>query len=175
MQALWRRSGLVALVTASVVACGVSGRKVDTSSGGGEAGNGTTGASGGSGATGNTGASGGVPEDGRAGEAAGAGESTGGAPPARVCEEGAAICIDNAPATCKDDAWVTSDTCSGNLPACSNGVCALAKIVGGIVSVAPIAAPAGAVRLVDQSFHVAPTTCGKVAGNDICVTGGIRP
>ncbi|HEY6079719.1 MAG TPA: hypothetical protein VIW29_12980 [Polyangiaceae bacterium] len=174
MKALWRRSGLAALVTASAVACGVSGRNVDTSSGdpGGEAGNATTGASGGSGATGNVGASGGVPEQPEGGTA---GADGGGAPPDRVCEEGSAICVENAPTTCRDDAWVKGDTCSGNLPACSNGVCALARIVGGLVDIAPLAGQAGAIRLVDHSFHVAPTTCGKVAGNDICVTGGIRP
>jgi hypothetical protein len=65
--------------------------------------------------------------------------------------------------------------CSGNTPACSNGVCAAATVTGGIVSVAPLAAQSGSIQLVEQAFEVLPTVCGTVAGSKVCVTGGIRP
>ena len=67
------------------------------------------------------------------------------------------------------------DECSGALPACSNGTCASARVLGGIVTLAPVTGANGAVRVVEQSFNIARTSCGLVAGGQVCVTGGIKP
>lgn len=91
------------------------------------------------------------------------------------CASNQTTCIGNAPATCSAGSWVVGDECSGALPACSNGTCASARVLGGIVTLAPVTGANGAVRVVEQSFNIAGTSCGLVAGEQVCVTGGIKP
>ncbi len=152
---------------------GTSGQGGDAghSSGkGGRGGNGNDSAgNGGSGDGGEPAAIGGAAGSTMEGGAGDGGSSAGG------CVAGETTCIENTPATCEQGEWVSGEACSGELPACSNGVCAAAKLSGGFVSVAPVTDAAGDVRVTDQRFEMAPTTCGTVAGKKVCVTGGIRP
>lgn len=131
---------------------------------------GTTGATTGSGGTGQAG-------EGGAGAEAGSTPLDGGAGPTIQpdCAFNQTTCIGNAPATCNAGSWVVGKECSGALPACSNGACANARVLGGIVTLAPVTGAKGAVRVVDQSFNIAGTSCGLVAGGQVCVTGGIKP
>jgi hypothetical protein len=92
-----------------------------------------------------------------------------------ACREGEGRCVDNRPSTCRGGAWEDDPPCTGTTPACSNGICALASVNGGIASVVLPSVRAGTVRLVDSAFEVSATTCGTVAGGKVCVTGGIRP
>jgi hypothetical protein len=116
--------------------------------------------------------------------AAGGTEAEGAAPPVDGgagstiqpdCAFDQTTCIGNAPATCSAGSWVVGDECSGALPTCSNGTCASARVLGGIVTLAPVTGANGAVRVVEQSFNIARTSCGVVAGEQVCVTGGIKP
>lgn len=91
------------------------------------------------------------------------------------CAVNETTCVGNAPATCNAGSWVVADECSGALPVCSNGTCASARVLGGIVTLAPLPDANGAVRVVEQSFNIAGTSCGLVAGEQVCVTGGIKP
>ena len=130
-------------------------------------------------AAGATSGSGGTsePAGGGTGAQAGATPMDGGAGPMVQpdCAFNQTTCIGNAPATCSEGTWVVGDECSGALPACSNGTCASARVVGGIVTVAPLTGAKEAVRVVEQSFNIARTSCSLVAGKEVCVTGGINP
>lgn len=113
--------------------------------------------------------------------------STGCAPPCSggtpVCEmgmcvqclSGAGMCAANRPSKCVSGTWVPGEPCTGQTPACSNGVCAAARLTGGIVTVATGVLTAGNVRLVDHGLEYTATTCGMIAGKEVCVVGGIRP
>jgi len=131
---------------------------------------GTTGATGGSSGAGDNDEGGTGAEGGTAPEDGGAGSTT-----QPDCAFNQTTCIGNAPATCSAGSWVVGDECAGSLPACSNGICASARVLGGIVTVAPETGAKGAVRVVEQSFNIARTSCGLVAGKQVCVTGGIKP
>ena len=138
---------------------------------------GTTGAT--AGTTGATAGSGGTGEAAEGGTGAEGGTTPvdGGEGPTIQpdCAFDQTTCIGNAPATCSAGSWVVADECSGALPACSNGTCASARVLGGIVTLAPVTGADGAVRVVEQSFNIAGTSCGLVAGQQVCVTGGISP
>ena len=124
---------------------------------------GTTGATAGSGGTGEASEGGTGPEGGTTPVDGGEGPTI-----QPDCAFDQTTCIGNAPATCSAGSWVVADECSGALPACSNGTCASARVLGGIVTLAPATGANGAVR-------VAGTSCGLVAGQQVCVTGGIKP
>jgi hypothetical protein len=167
-RATLRPSSLLAVALSAATlapACGTKRRDFPP-----EATAGTVGATAGSGGTGEateggTGAEGGTtPVDGGAGPTI-----------QPDCAFDQTTCIGNAPATCSAGSWVVGDECAGALPTCSNGTCASARVLGGIVTLAPVTGANGAVRVVEQSFNIARTSCGVVAGEQVCVTGGIKP
>ncbi len=49
------------------------------------------------------------------------------------------------------------------------------RLQGGITTVASSVAKAAGVRLVEQSLAGLGKSCGVVQGNNVCVTGGIKP
>lgn len=160
-RATLRPSSLLAVALSAALlasACGSKRRNFASDATGATAGTGEA-------AEGGTGAEGGMtPGDGGAGPAI-----------QPDCAFNQTTCIGNAPATCSAGSWVVGDECSGALPACSNGTCASARVLGGIVTLAPVTGANGAVRVVEQSFNIARTSCGLVAGEQVCVTGGIKP
>jgi len=168
---------LAFLAAGLVAACGVSDRKVNEGTGGNASVAGSTGASAG-GDQGGTGAGGAMPNSsgsgGDAGEAGTAG--AGGAPNPPGCVNDSLRCTDNStPSKCVAGAWVDQDPCPASKPACSNGVCAVATLSGGIVTVSDGVLSTSAVHLVEHGLEYTQTTCGTVGTQKVCVTGGIRP
>jgi hypothetical protein len=151
-----------------------------TSTGGTEA-TGGAGAAGGAGMTG----SGGVADAGAVEPEAGTvgGCSPSCTAPALICDNGTCVecaadsvqCAGATPQSCQNGHWINGTTCGGATPACSGGVCAAAKLVGGILTVANGGLSAGGIRLVRHGFEFASKTCGTVGGSRVCLTGGIRP
>lgn len=197
-----RAAGIVALIAFTLVtACGTPARPYDRETAG-SAGetpdSGGTNSSAGGSASSTAGGSGATPTSGSGGNAGEGGAAPDNQPPieggADATEGGAGpndgsagaftqpdcamfqtTCMGNAPATCRNGSWMVGAECSGALPACSNGVCASARVLGGIVTVAPRVGVQGAARVVNQSFEMQPTSCGLVGGQQVCVSGGIKP
>ncbi len=162
--------------TAGTEAGGTAGTEAGTDAGGsagtdvgGAAGAGIDGATGAGGSTGGTGGIGGcVP----------ACDATKPICANGVCVECAASsakCAGDTPVACESGKWVTKAACGGQTPACSNGLCAGARVVGGITTVAPAVLKTSSVRLVDHGFGSAAVTCAAVKGSRVCVVGGVRP
>ena len=157
------------LVASLLIGCGVSDRKVPTASGGG-AGESANGGDA-SGGTANGGDANGGSANGGIGELAGAGDEAG----ASGCVSGSLRCADNrTPSKCVDGVWLDQAACEAATPACSNGVCAFATLSGGL-SVVDGALSNSKIYLVEHGLELAPPICGTVSGQNICVTGGIRP
>ncbi|MEO7035634.1 MAG: hypothetical protein ABI548_17045 [Polyangiaceae bacterium] len=105
--------------------------------------------------------------------------------PKPICESGTCVecaadtktCNGNTPSLCVGGAWLSQTACSGQTPACSNGICAAGTVSGGIITVSDgvLAPAAGGVHLAEHGFEYNPTTCGMVVGKQVCVSGGIRP
>jgi len=106
-------------------------------------------------------------------------ECTGAAP---LCVEGDCVeclpdarsCDQDTPTECVDGQWSALEPCSGDTPACSGGVCAIARVTGRLSTVRGHLA-AGDIRLVEHGFDSLLRTCGEVSGATVCVTGGLRP
>jgi hypothetical protein len=184
-----RRAAVVVLCGAIPAGCSIDDRKVheiadatDTSHGNGGA-RGDASRSGGAGGATSRRDSGAAAAGGKGPGAGGDAGSSAGVPDASAdsgmdggsCTEGAGRCVDNLPSTCRGGAWEDGAPCTGNTPACSNGICAIASVQGGIASVALPSVRTGSLRLVESAFERLQTTCGTVAGNKVCVTGGIQP
>jgi hypothetical protein len=154
-------------------ACGVSDRKVNENAGGNASVAGSSGANAGS-DQGGSGDSGGMPNSsGSGGEAGEAGAAGAGNP---GCTNDALRCADNStPSKCIAGAWIDQDPCPASKPACSNGVCAVATLSGGIVTVSDGVLSTSTVHLVEHGLEYTQTTCGTVGTKKVCVTGGIRP
>ena len=167
---------------------GVAGSGRAGSSAGSGAPGGTAGAGSGAGGTvgaGSGGGGGGAAGTGASGGAGGAGNgcnpSCGAAKP--ICEDGSCVacasdtkrCDGNTPSICMNGNWVDQSPCAGTAPACSNGVCGAARLVGTVVTVAQTGATGTGARLVEHGLVSTQTQCGTVAGQMICVSGGIAP
>ena len=104
--------------------------------------------------------------DGGAIEAGGAG----------ACVNSILRCADNStPSKCVAGAWVDQPACAAPTPACSNGICAVATLSGGLITVSDGVLSNNEIHLVEHGLEYAPAVCGTVSGQKICVTGGIRP
>jgi hypothetical protein len=137
-----------------LVGCGSNGR--DFGSEGGGAGQSSAGSDSHGGASGS---GGGVEAGGAAG-----------------CANGSFRCADNStPSKCEGGVWVDQPACVAPTPACSNGLCAAATLSGALMSVSDGVLTDNKVRLVEHGLEFAPAVCGTVAGQKICVSGGIRP
>lgn len=90
------------------------------------------------------------------------------------CVDGRRRCVEDIPEECEDGAWIADEPCSGNTPACSNGVCAAARLSGSLVTVQSLL-PSGSVRLRDHGFLTLPRTCSEIDGETLCLIGGFRP
>jgi hypothetical protein len=82
---------------------------------------------------------------------------------------------DNTPSKCVNNAWTPQTPCSGQMPACSGGMCAAAKLLGGLVTVGTPVLSNTSVRLVDHGLEYTPTICGTLNSQMLCLSGGIRP
>jgi hypothetical protein len=167
------------LTAGLLIACGVDDRKVNEGAGGVTSVAGSSASSGTSAGNdqGGTSAGGAMPDSsgagGEAGEA-GAGGTAGATTPA--CVNGSLRCDDSStPSKCVGGDWIPQDPCPASRPACSNGVCAAARLSGGIVTVSDGVLSTSTVRLVQHGFEYTQTTCGTVGSQKVCVTGGIRP
>jgi hypothetical protein len=167
------RNTAVCFAASVLFACGVSDRKVNEGTGGTPSGVGSGGANAGSdqggtsagGTTTNSSGSGG-----KAGEAGEAGTPNAG------CVNDSMRCDDSStPSKCIGGNWTPQDPCPTSKPACSNGVCAVATLSGGIVTVSNGVLSTGSVRLVEHGLEYTQTVCGMVGTQKICITGGIRP
>lgn len=92
------------------------------------------------------------------------------------CEPDALRCDSgNTPQRCTHGAWESLAACGGGTPACTNGVCGVAKVAGGLVSAGNELAGAR-YHLVAHGLERVERICGKtVSGADLCVVGGIQP
>jgi hypothetical protein len=155
---------------------------------GGSAGNaGTNGNAGNAGATagGDTGNGGSAGASGSAGAAGTTGATcTPACSAPQICNDGTCVdCLnddtrcdpDNTPSKCVNNAWTPQTPCGGQTPACSGGVCAAAKLLGGIVTVGAPVLSNTSVRLVDHGLEYTPTICGTLNSQMLCLSGGIRP
>jgi hypothetical protein len=102
----------------------------------------------------------------------------------QICNDGTCVdCLnddtrcdpDNTPSKCVNNVWTPQTPCGGQMPACSGGVCAAAKLLGGIVTVGTPVLSGTSVRLVDHGLEYTPTICGTVNSQMLCLSGGIRP
>ena len=169
-----------------LAACGVSERKVHedtnsvagsggTSAGGDEGGASvggktTNNSSGSGGEAGESGSTGDAGESGSAGEAGSAGATNPG------CVNDSLRCDDSStPSKCVAGVWIPQAPCPAAKPVCSNGVCAAATLSGGIVTVSDGVLSTSTVRLAEHGLEYTGTTCGTLAAQKVCVTGGIRP
>lgn len=92
------------------------------------------------------------------------------------CEPDALRCDSgNTPQRCVQNSWVSLAACGGTTPACTNGICGVAKVAGGLASGgADVDGPR--YRLVAHGLDRVERICAKaVNGADICVVGGIKP
>ncbi|MBN1609018.1 MAG: hypothetical protein JW940_20490 [Polyangiaceae bacterium] len=121
-----------------------------------------------------TGGAGGAPSGGTSGEAGSTSEPTAGAPNPGACTDGARRCAGDTPEKCVDGQWVKQKQCSGTTPVCSNGICGVARLRGGLVTVGG-AISTGTIRLVDHGFEYLARSCGTVKEETVCVAGAIRP
>jgi hypothetical protein len=104
----------------------------------------------------------------------------------QICDNGTCVdclstdgpkCSNNAPVVCNAGKWVSQPACFGNKPACSNGHCDAAILIGGILTLGtPQLASTSGVRLIEQRLEYIPTLCSQISiGRTICISGGIRP
>jgi hypothetical protein len=162
-----------------LTACGVSNRTVTEATGGNTSAAGS-GASSGAGTSSGGNAQGGTSADGGAG-APGSSGTAGEAGAANTdagtgCVNDSVRCADNStPSLCVAGTWVDQAACPAATPACSNGVCAAATLSGGIVTVSSGVLSTSTVHLVEHGLEYTQTVCGTVAGQQVCVSGGIRP
>ncbi|HEY2410547.1 MAG TPA: hypothetical protein VGI10_31305 [Polyangiaceae bacterium] len=182
---------------------GSAGSSGSTSAG--NAGSMTGGASGSAGAAGSSGVAGTSGMSGSAGSAGDAGDtSSGGSAGAsgnagaggatctpacmgsQVCKDGTGCvdCLDtdpprcdadNTPSQCINNTWTPQTPCGGQTPACSNGMCAGAKLNGSIVTVSTAVLSNTSVRLAEHGLEYTPTICGNLPSGTVCVSGGLRP
>jgi hypothetical protein len=182
------RNGSACLCLATLLACGVSDRKVNKATGENASGAGSrdtgmdseqagTGTGTGS-APGGASASGGESSESGAegGKASDAGEPGVAGAPNPDCVNDTLRCVDmTTPSKCVDGSWTDQDPCPASKPACSNGLCAVATFSGGIVTVSDGVLSTSTARLVEHGLEYTQTTCGSVGTRKVCVTGGIRP
>ncbi|HTV18303.1 MAG TPA: hypothetical protein VMG12_06520, partial [Polyangiaceae bacterium] len=90
------------------------------------------------------------------------------------CSSGALRCSGDAVQTCRDGAWSEPSACTDPTPACNGGVCARMRLSGALASL-PTTIAAAPYRLVEQGFEGNVTSCARVGGASLCVTGGLRP
>jgi hypothetical protein len=174
-----RNAGLY-FAAAILAACGVSDRKVNEGSGGNSSSAGSGASSGAGTSAGGSSAQGGATTDGGAGapgSSGTAGEAGAlGTDAGTGCVNDSVRCADNStPSLCVDGTWVDQAACPAATPACSNGVCAAATLSGGIVTVSNGVLSTSTVHLVEHGLEYTQTVCGTVAGQQVCVSGGIRP
>jgi hypothetical protein len=81
----------------------------------------------------------------------------------------------NTPSICVEHHWALQTPCGGDKPACSNGICAAAKLTGGVVTVGTPVLRNTNVRLVEHGLEYTASMCAMVQSKMICVSGGIRP
>ncbi|MGC4092731.1 MAG: hypothetical protein QM756_33590 [Polyangiaceae bacterium] len=169
---------------------GQGGSGVVTTGGRSTASGSTTASNGGSttaGSGGSGGAGGEQPGSGGSSGAAGDTSGSGGCDPVcggatPLCSDGVCVecitgsvkCQGDTPVACVASTWVLGAPCTGSAAACSNGVCAAARLRGGIVDVAPLPAPATGLRLRGATLNTVQPTCGVVAGQPLCVRGAVQ-
>ena len=100
------------------------------------------------------------------------------ADPSKVqCQDELRRCgAENTPEVCVDGAWTAMAACSGSTPACTNGVCSVAKFSGSLTTTRQLDVAPVDMQLVDHGFYRATPTCARTAGGaEICVYGGFEP
>ncbi|HEY4159025.1 MAG TPA: hypothetical protein VGM29_13040 [Polyangiaceae bacterium] len=166
----------------------VSGGASGSAGAAGSSGGGVAGTSGVSGSAGSAGDAGGASGSGANGGSAGTGGATCvlACTGTQVCKDGATCvdCLDtdpprcdadNTPSQCINNTWTPQTPCSGQTPACSNGICAGAKLTGSIVTAGMAVLSNASVRLAEHGLEYTPTICGNLPGGTVCVSGGLRP
>jgi hypothetical protein len=99
-----------------------------------------------------------------------------GTEPVAPCDKGDRSCEGNTPRECNGKGeWVLEEPCGGATKVCTGkGECVPYRLLNAGIDSFGVRPAEGEIVLKEQTLSAAPKSCGKVAGQNICVTGGIR-